>query len=115
MNDRNSGERTPLEDLQAMRQRVAQLEHELAELRETRAKPEADWDSRPGDPTPSESELIVLPLIEAMADAIQVVDRQLRILFCNKAGRNWFRQLGLPSDIVGKLIPEAFPFLGGCG
>jgi PAS domain S-box-containing protein len=49
--------------------------------------------------------------LDAMADGIHVVDRDLRLLFFNDAFREWCERLGLQSDVVGRPLPEVFPFL----
>ena len=46
-----------------------------------------------------------------MPDAIHVVDSDLNILLINKTFKRWIKILGLDSDVVGKNITEAFPFL----
>jgi PAS domain S-box-containing protein len=50
--------------------------------------------------------------INALADTIHVVDRDLRILLINNAFREWTKKLGLDVEAVGKKIFEVFPFLG---
>ncbi|MCU0613415.1 MAG: PAS domain S-box protein, partial [Candidatus Eisenbacteria bacterium] len=49
--------------------------------------------------------------LEAMSDAIHVVDRDLRILLFNQAFRAWIVRLGLPKDPIGQTLFEVFPFL----
>jgi signal transduction histidine kinase/FixJ family two-component response regulator len=46
-----------------------------------------------------------------MADAIHVVDENLRIVLINQAFLHWNRELGLEAHAVGKTIYEVFPFL----
>jgi PAS domain S-box-containing protein len=58
-----------------------------------------------------ESERRYRSTIDAMADALHVVDKNLRIIFINKAFMQWNRILGLENDVVGKIVFEAFPFL----
>ena len=48
---------------------------------------------------------------DAMADAIHVADRGLRIVLFNTAFRDWCRELGLGTDFVGRSVIEVFPFL----
>lgn len=48
---------------------------------------------------------------DAMADAIHVVNEDLRIVLFNKTFRNWNRELGLEADAVGQTIYKVFPFL----
>ncbi|MBN1485031.1 MAG: PAS domain-containing protein [Chloroflexia bacterium] len=49
--------------------------------------------------------------IEAMGDAIHVVDRDLRIQLFNQAFRQWNAWLELPQDVIGRPLNEVFPFL----
>lgn len=58
-----------------------------------------------------ESELRYRTTLDSMADAIHVIDRNLRIVLINKTFLAWCRQLGLTTDIVGLTIYEVFPFL----
>ncbi len=51
-------------------------------------------------------------VLDAMEDAIHVVDDELQIIFFNDAFRQWNDELGLPStDVIGTSITELFPFL----
>jgi len=51
-------------------------------------------------------------LLDAMDDAVHVVDKDLRIKFFNKSFRKWNKELKLPHiDVIGKNIFELFPFL----
>ncbi|MBN1212627.1 MAG: PAS domain S-box protein [candidate division Zixibacteria bacterium] len=59
-----------------------------------------------------ESEWQYRMTINAMADAIHVVDEDLKIVMCNDSFREWLNELDIDSDIDGKKISEAFPFLG---
>lgn len=49
--------------------------------------------------------------IEAMPEAIHVIDRDLHILLINQAFLKMNKDLGISPDIVGKTVFEAFPFL----
>ncbi|MDD5614358.1 MAG: diguanylate cyclase [Candidatus Omnitrophica bacterium] len=49
--------------------------------------------------------------LDSMADAIHVVGPDLSIILFNKTFKKWMRILGLNTDIVGKNIYQAFPFL----
>lgn len=49
--------------------------------------------------------------LDAMADAIHAVDRDLQIVLVNRALQQWCHELGLDRDIVGRSVFEAFPFL----
>jgi PAS domain S-box-containing protein len=52
-----------------------------------------------------------LTILSSLNDALHVVDKELRILFQNPAMIQWLEELNLNSDINGKTIFEAFPFL----
>jgi PAS domain S-box-containing protein len=58
-----------------------------------------------------ESEQKYRTTIDAMADSIHVVDRDLRIILANRRFVEWLAELGQDIDPVGKRPPEAFPFL----
>ncbi|MFC1594603.1 PAS domain S-box protein [Candidatus Omnitrophota bacterium] len=58
-----------------------------------------------------ESELQYRTTLDSMADAIHVVDEELRIIILNKTFRQWNERLGLAVDVVGKSIFDIFPFL----
>jgi len=49
--------------------------------------------------------------IDAMADFIHVVDRDMTIVLANHALIRLNRELGLPTDVVGRTVFEVFPFL----
>lgn len=49
--------------------------------------------------------------LNAMGDAIHVVDSDLRIVLLNEAFKAWNRRLGLARNVVGRIVFEAFPFL----
>lgn len=49
--------------------------------------------------------------IDSMADAMHVVDRQLRFVLLNSAFNRWNEDLGFNTDVMGKTIFEVFPFL----
>ena len=49
--------------------------------------------------------------IDSMGEGIHVVDRDLRLVFCNTACQKWVKDLGLEMGTVGQNIFEAFPFL----
>jgi PAS domain S-box-containing protein len=58
-----------------------------------------------------EAEREHLTALDAMHDAVHVVDAGLRILVANKELGRWLRDLGLDPDVVGKTLLQAFPFL----
>ena len=49
--------------------------------------------------------------IDAMGEAIYVIDAEMRIILCNKTLKQWMKELGLESEIVGRTIFDVFPFL----
>lgn len=58
-----------------------------------------------------ESERRYRKTIDSMSDAIHVVDKNLRVVLVNRAFQEWNRELGFNSQIEGKDVLEAFPFL----
>lgn len=50
-------------------------------------------------------------ILDALGDAIHVVDRDLRIIYQNPAFTEWLGSLNRETIIVGKTIGEAFPFI----
>ena len=50
-------------------------------------------------------------IIEALPDAVSVIDRDLKVIFANANLLSWMHILGLPTDIIGRTVPDAFPFL----
>ncbi|MDD5259361.1 MAG: diguanylate cyclase [bacterium] len=49
--------------------------------------------------------------LDALPEAVHVVDRDLHILLINQAFIKMNKEFGISSDIVGKTVFEAFPFL----
>jgi len=47
----------------------------------------------------------------AIGDPIHVVDADLRVVLSNPVLENWIEELNLDSDLLGKRLPEIFPFL----
>jgi len=47
----------------------------------------------------------------AIGDPIHVVDSDLRVVLSNPVLENWIEELGFDPDILGKRLPEIFPFL----
>jgi len=58
-----------------------------------------------------ESEMQYRTTINSMGDAIHAVNNDLRIILYNDAFKRWNQELGLTTDILGKTIFEAFPFM----
>ncbi|MFW9849369.1 MAG: PAS domain-containing protein, partial [Candidatus Thorarchaeota archaeon] len=50
-------------------------------------------------------------ILEALNDAIHVIDRELKIVFQNPAFSRWLSELSLNPEIEGLQIAEAFPFI----
>lgn len=50
-------------------------------------------------------------MLDAMDEAVHVIDEGFRILFQNGAVRRWQRELGIPGEAVGRNLFEAYPFL----
>ena len=49
--------------------------------------------------------------LDAMADGIHVVDAGFRLILINNVYRGWVQEMGLETDVIGKGLFEAFPFL----
>jgi PAS domain S-box-containing protein len=49
--------------------------------------------------------------LEAMGEAMHVVDRDLRIVLFNQPFKEWNRQLKLPTEVLGKKLFDVFSFL----
>jgi PAS domain S-box-containing protein/putative nucleotidyltransferase with HDIG domain len=58
-----------------------------------------------------ESELRHRTTLDSMGDAIHVVDRDLRLVLLNARFKQWCRELGLETEVIGRTLFEAFPFL----
>ena len=50
-------------------------------------------------------------IIDSLGDAIHVVNKDRQIILNNPAFSNWLEELNINSDIKGKTVLEAFPFL----
>ena len=57
------------------------------------------------------SELQHRSMINAMGDAIHVVDKDMKILVANPTLLQWNERRGLDTNAVGKPLPEVYPFL----
>ena len=57
------------------------------------------------------SEILHRTTIDAMVDALHVVNRDHTILLANEPFKAWCKSLGLSWELKGKSIREAFPFL----
>ena len=83
-----------------------QLIAEIQQLRSQREK-----HKRSVAQTGHESESQYRTTIDAMGDAIHVVDRNLRFILFNQSFKAWNKKLGLPTDVIGKTLFDVFPFL----
>ncbi len=52
-----------------------------------------------------------LVIMNALPDAVHIIDENLRILACNQAMIRFLEQSGMKGSVIGKTLPEAFPFL----
>ena len=50
-------------------------------------------------------------VLDAMLDGIHVVDKKLRFLLVNQQLIDWTADFGIPTDLLGKTIRDAFTFL----
>ncbi|MBD3343150.1 MAG: PAS domain S-box protein, partial [Candidatus Lokiarchaeota archaeon] len=50
-------------------------------------------------------------VIDSMGDAINVLDTDLKYILFNKALKKWVHNLGFTSDLIGKRMPDVFPFI----
>jgi PAS domain S-box-containing protein len=61
--------------------------------------------------TEVEAEQQYLTFLNSLNDPMHVINRDLRIVFQNPAMIKWLKKLHVNSEIVGKTVFEAFPFL----
>ncbi len=78
---------------------------------EVRDAIERELDARPLGESVGESESGYRATLDSMADAIHVVDRELRIGLANQALVRWNASLGLSAEVIGKTVFEVYPFL----
>jgi two-component system, cell cycle sensor histidine kinase and response regulator CckA len=99
---------------QPVEARIAELEAELTRLRQRYAAlVEQSGRCRPGetrDPA-GMSEAQHHATLDAMDDAIHVIDERLRIVFLNRSARDWCATLGVDSSTTGRDLFDMFPFL----
>ena len=62
----------------------------------------------------NDEELKYLEMLDAMAEAVHVIDSDFRILFQNRVVRQWNDGLGLGGDPIGRSLFDAYPFLPKC-
>ena len=58
-----------------------------------------------------ESEEKYRSIIETLPDGVSVIDKDLKVIFANSNLLSWMHILGLPNDIIGRTVLDAFPFL----
>ena len=58
-----------------------------------------------------ESELQYRTTIDSMGDSIHVINRDFKIVLCNKALLDWHKKIGLNQNIIGRNVFEFYPFL----
>ncbi|HWR96849.1 MAG TPA: diguanylate cyclase [Candidatus Methanoperedens sp.] len=59
----------------------------------------------------SDEERKYFEILEAMDEAVHVIDGDFRILFQNRLVRQWQERLGLRGEAVGRSLFEVYPFL----
>jgi len=59
----------------------------------------------------SAGEALLRTVIDALDDAVSLMDRDLNILLVNRRFLEWCEQLGLERDPVGKTLGEVYPFI----
>lgn len=52
-----------------------------------------------------------LLILNALPDAVHIIDENLRILACNEAMIRFLQLSGYDGPVIGRTLPEAFPFL----
>jgi len=59
----------------------------------------------------NDEELKYFEMLDAMDEAIHVIDSDFRILFLNRMVRQWQGGLGISTDVIGRNIFDVYPFL----
>jgi diguanylate cyclase (GGDEF)-like protein/PAS domain S-box-containing protein len=59
----------------------------------------------------SKEELKYLEMLDAMEEAVHIIDREFRILFQNRVVRRWKDRLGVPENAIGMVLFDVYPFL----
>jgi two-component system NtrC family sensor kinase len=98
MKDKSKTKEQLIKEITEMRQRVAELEEHEAKLKKILIeiqKPEHHYQV----------------IFDSIGDAIHIIDRELRIIFANRAFTEWIMVMPIKADIVGLNVFEAFPFL----
>ena len=84
---------------------LTQLRRRVAALEESKLRPEHSAETLLADGGLYDT------TFQSMADAIHVVDRDLRIILFNKKFKQWCGELGLNVEGVGQTVSDVFPFL----
>jgi len=50
-------------------------------------------------------------ILESMSDGVHIIDRDWNIILFNDIFKKWCEELGVKSDVMGKNVLKAFPFL----
>lgn len=66
---------------------------------------------RRAEETLTASELLTRTIIDALPEAVHVIDERLRIVLINRTFSDWLEKLLLDPDVTGKTVDEAFPFV----
>ena len=90
------------EKLNALYEQIAATEEELRSNFDALIRQEK---------TLKESEEKYRSTLNAFTDAVSVVDKEFTLILANTSLRSWLLALGWSNDIIGKKIPDAFPFL----
>lgn len=84
-------------ELKKLRQQVAQLEKAPSNHKQAETLRAAERQYR--------------NTLDSMADAIHVVDANLRIVFINQTFERWCKEFGFETKTIGRTVFEVFPFL----
>ena len=98
MKDKSKTKEQLIKEITEMRKRVAELEEP-----ESKTQEDVSRDSKAGTS--------YQVIFDSIGDAIHIIDRELRIIFANRAFAEWIKVMPIKTDIVGLNVFEAFPFL----
>lgn len=59
----------------------------------------------------SDEERKYFEMLDALDEAVHVIDSEFRIVFQNRLARQWQESLGIGADVIGRIIFDAYPFL----
>jgi diguanylate cyclase (GGDEF)-like protein/PAS domain S-box-containing protein len=59
----------------------------------------------------NDEELKYLEMLDAMDEAVHVIDRDYRVLFQNRVVRRWRDTLGVDEEAIGRSLFDVYPFL----